>query len=175
MLCIDIPPAEYFDEADETFVTLKGGTLKLEHSLRSVSKWESKWHKSFLNTDEKSNEEWLDYVRCMTINKVEDQNIYNGLTVENVQKINEYISDPMTATVIHERRGKRRSRKVVTSEVIYSWMVDMGIPFECENWHLARLMTLIRVCDENGTPKKKMSKKDIFAQNAALNAARKKH
>lgn len=176
MLRIDIPPTEYYDEAEESFVTIKGGTLNLEHSLLSISKWESKWHKSFLNSDEKTSEEWLDYIRCMTINRNEiDPNIYNGITMENIQKINEYISDPMTATTINDRRSKRRSRKIVTSEVVYSWMVAMDIPFECEKWHFNRLMTLIRVCDENEVPKKKMSKKDIFAQNAALNAARKKH
>lgn len=171
----DAPDTELWDENVEEFVPrpgCKGATLQLEHSLIAVSKWESKWHKSFFSTREKTVEETIDYIRCMTLNKDVRPEVYEHLTLENLKEVNDYIQDPMTATTIKRKPGKGPSRKIVTSEVIYSWMIGCEIPFTCEKWHLNRLLMLIEVCNEQNAPAKKMSKKSIMKNNASLNAAR---
>lgn len=173
MLSITIPAGEAYDEKNECFIPVKETELELEHSLISLSKWESKWHKPFLTNKEKTYEETLDYIRCMALNKKVDPNVYLFLTEENIKAINDYIYDPMTATTIHEEKTGR-NHETVTSELIYYWMIEIGIPPEYQKWHLNRLMTLIRVCNVKRTPPKKMSKRDIMSRNAALNAARRK-
>lgn len=175
MLTIKIPDMEYFDEESQEFVSIKGRILELEHSLISISKWEAKWHKPFMSTDERTTEETIDYIKCMTINsKGIDDLIYSGLSMENVKAINDYINDPMSATWFNEQNNKRPSREVITSELIYYWMVAYQIPSEYEKWHLNRLMNLIRICNIKNQPEKKMSKGAIMRQNRALNEARKK-
>lgn len=158
------------------FVPSTSGLLVLEHSLLSISKWESKYHKSFLKSIQNgqiSNSEVRYYIQCMTVNNV-SPTIYNGLTREQINRIFEYIADPMTATVIKAAPGRNgpRNSETITSELIYYWMVVHQIPFECQKWHLNRLMTLIQVCNVKNSPAKKMSKRDIMSQNRALNAAR---
>lgn len=176
MLQILIPGIELYDEEKNLFIPAqKDQTLQLEHSLVSLSKWESRWHKAFLTKREKTPEEVLDYIRCMTITKNVDPSVYDRLTSDNILQIDNYIGDSMTATYFSEDHTKpKASREVVTSELIYYWMIAQGIPIECERWHLSRLLTLIRVCNIKNSPPKKMSRKSILAQNAALNAARRK-
>lgn len=176
MLQITIPASEQWDEKKEEFVTTKEQTLKLEHSLISLSKWESKWCKPFLSNKEKSHEEILDYIKCMTLTKNIDPEVYNALTNENIKEINDYIMAPMTATTFSENGVRKKvNNEIFTSEVIYYAMTAYNIPFEnCEKWHLNRLITLIRVCGIKNEPSKKMSKRSIMSQNAALNAARRK-
>ena len=174
MLKIVIPAAEYWDESKEEFIKKKPQTLQLEHSLVSVSKWESKWKKAFLTQQDKTYEETLDYVRCMTITQNVDPEVYRRLTNENIKQVNDYISDPMTATYISDDKNTRVSREIVTSELIYYWIIKLNIPFECQKWHLNRLLTLIKVCNIKDSPPKKLSKKEIMSRNAALNAARRK-
>ena len=140
----------------------------------SVSKWEARWHKPFLNNSGLSLDETIDYLKCMTITKNVDPMLYNALTPQNIYDVNRYIEDSMTATTIREAEGKGKSRRIVTSELIYAWMFALRIPKECERWHLNRLLMLIRVMDIEQQPKKKMKRNDIMQQNAALNAARKK-
>lgn len=174
MLRITIPEAEYFDETTQSFITTKEQTLSLEHSLVSISKWESKWEKPFLSKDKKTTRETVDYIRCMTLTQNVDPNVYLAVNDDIVEQVSKYIDAPMTATWFNEDNNKRGgSGEVVTSEVIYYWMIALNIPPEYHKWHLNRLLTLIRVCNAKNNPKK-MSKKDIFAQNRALNAARKK-
>lgn len=178
MLQLVVPPAsesEFWDEKNSEFITLpafKGATIQLEHSLIAVSKWESKWHKSFSSTKEKTAEEFLDYIRCMTLTKEVKQEVYDHLTIDNFKQIDAYIKDPMTATTIKKKPGRGPSRRVVTSEQIYSWMIDAEIPFTCEKWHLNRLLTLIEVRNATANPGKKMSPKSILKSNSSLNAAR---
>ena len=173
MLTITVPAGQFFQNSTNTFVYTEETELQLEHSLLSLSKWESKWHKPFLDTKEKTEEELTDYVRCMTINKNVDPKVYMCLDEPTVQKIRDYIDDPMTATWFSEDKGKgRRNREIVTAEIIYYWMVAQQIPFECQKWHLNRLLTLIRVCGIKNTPPKKMSPKAIAKQNRSINAAR---
>lgn len=176
MLDITIPSTEYFDDRNNCFIQTREQKLRLEHSLVSLSKWESKWHKPFLsiNTEKRTWEETVDYVRCMTITQNVNPDIYYALTDDNIKEIEDYISDPMSATWFNNKNNGRPSREVVTAEIIYYWMIELDIPFECEKWHLNKLMTLIRVCNEKHSGGKKMSKKDIYRQNRALNSARKK-
>jgi hypothetical protein len=171
MLPLVIPETELYDEVRNEFIFVKQQKLVLEHSLLSLSKWESKWHKPFLSKKEKTEDEIFDYIRCMTVNSV-DENVYLCLSQEMVNQINKYIEDSMTATTINDKRSP--SREIVTAEIIYYWMVALQIPFECQKWHLNRLLTLIDVCSIKNQPPKKMSQKAILARNASLNAARRR-
>ena len=171
MLKITVPSGELYDERQERVITVHGRELQLEHSLVSISKWESKWKKPFLSTDRKSREETIDYIRCMTTSQNVDPNVFLGLTDANIDAVNQYIDDPMTATTFNNGR-KRPNRQIITSEIIYYWMISLEIPMECQKWHLNRLLTLIRVCDEKNQPGKKKSRKDIIAENRALNQMR---
>ena len=172
MLRITIPEVELWDEEKQEFVYIKEQTLSLEHSLVSLSKWESKWNKAFLGKTEKTPEETLDYIKCMTITQNVDPEIYNYLTPDNINQVNKYIEAPMTATTFSNEKVSSASRETVTSELIYYWMIALNVPFECQKWHLNRLLTLIRVCNIKNTPPKKMSKRELMSRNSALNAAR---
>ena len=172
MLILKIPEQEYYDQTTNEFINCRACTLKLEHSLVSISKWESKWKKPFLTEGTKTPAEFIDYIRCMTINQDVPDEIYGLLGHDNVRKIEEYIMDPATATTVYDRRkGHGGKAEIPTSELIYYWMVSNGIPFECEKWRLNRLLTLIKVCNAKGNPQQ-MSKAEIYAMNAALNSTR---
>ena len=173
MLQITIPEQEFWDTAKEEFIPKKEVTLMLEHSLVSISKWEAKWHKAFLGKEEKTTEQVLDYIRCMTLTQNVPNDIYDRLTSENIEAIKSYIDDPYTATVIYEDPNAPKShRETITSELIYYWMITLNIPVEFQKWHLSRLLTLIRVCEIKNKPPKRMSQRQIMSRNAALNAAR---
>lgn len=173
MLQLIIPANELWDERRQEFVQIDSQVLELEHSLVSLSKWESKWNKAFLSKEPKTYEESIDYIRCMTLTQNVNPDTYLGLTNEQINEVNKYIEAPMTATTVNNKNSKR-SREIVTSELIYYWMISLQIPFECQYWHLNRLMTLIQVCNVKNAPPKKMSKRSIMSRNAALNAARRK-
>ena len=174
MLTIQIPETEKYDEAKNEFIYTKPITLQLEHSLISLSKWESKWHKPFFHPiNNKTNEEVLDYIRCMTLTQNVKPEVYYLLTTENIKEIQEYIDDPMTATTfVNQHNGV--NREIITAELIYYWMVAYNIPVEFEKWHMNRLLTLIRVCTIKNSKSTKMDKKTLMSRNAALNAARRK-
>lgn len=174
MLRITIPATEYWDEQKEEFVSKSEQTLQLEHSLVSLSKWESKWCKPFLSKRDKTREEILDYIKCMTITQNVDPDVYNRLTNNNFQEINAYIEAPMTATTFSDDKNKNSSREIITAEIIYYWMIAHNIPPEYQKWHLNRLLTLIKVCNIKSQPPKKMSKRDTLKSNSAINAARRK-
>lgn len=174
------PDMEFFDDEKQEFITVPGkpGTkeqhLQLEHSLVSLSKWESKWCKSFLSNKNLTEEESIDYIKCMTVTQNVPEEVYNNLTPEIMKEVTDYISAPMTATWFSEDNKGKGSRETVTAELIYYWMIALNIPFECQKWHLNRLLTLIRVCNIKNTPPKKLGKRGLMSRNAALNAARKK-
>lgn len=172
MLKITIPADEQWDERKQEFIDIQECTLLLEHSLISLSKWEAKWCKAFLGKQEKTNEEIIDYIKCMTLTPNINPEIYNHLTSKNIMQINEYINSPMTATHIYNNKRSGNNRETITSELIYCWMVMLNIPFECQKWHLNRLITLIEVINIKSQPPKHMSRKEIINRNAALNAAR---
>lgn len=176
MLQIEIKPKEMFDEDRQMFVQIPGKIIQLEHSLLSISKWESKWHKPFISKEEKTLEETIDYIKCMTLSPDVNDDVYLGLTNENIKEINEYIDDSMTATWFNEKSLKKgvskKTDEVITSELIYYWMIALNIPVEFQKWHLNRLITLIKVCDIKNTPPKKMSKRDVLSRNRSINEAR---
>lgn len=175
-ITIQVSP-DGWDEKNEVFVDAKTVDIQLEHSLVSISKWESKWHKPFLSKKEKTYDEIIDYIKCMTLTQNVKSEVYDCLSRENIEQINNYINDPHTATTFSNNKQKGGSREIVTSELIYYWMIQLNIPFECKKWHLNNLLTLIEVCNVKNTPPKKMSKKDLYRHHAAVNAARrpKKH
>lgn len=132
-----------------------------------------KWNKPFLSSNDKTDEEILDYIRCMTVTQNVDKNVYYRLSKENIEKINNYINLPMTATTFSDKNASR-NKETITAEIVYYWMIALNIPFECQKWHLNRLLTLVKVCSVKNTPPKKMSKSEIFNRNRALNASRRK-
>ena len=172
-LVVPISP-EGWDEQKEEFVEAKTQVLQLEHSLVSLSKWESKWCKPFLSNDNKTEEEILDYIKYMTITQSVHPDVYSHLTADNFREIDKYINAPMTATTFSEDKNGKRNRETITAELIYYWMIALNIPFECQKWHLNRLLTLIRVCNIKNQPPKKKSRRDTASSYAALNAARRK-
>lgn len=177
MLRIEVPISpEGWDDEKQEFVEPTVQVLQLEHSLVSLSKWEMKWRKPFLSDTEKTYEETVDYIKCMTLSPDVDQSIYDYLTKSNIDEVNEYMGAPMTATWFSDdkkKSGKNKGR-LVTNELIYYWMSSLNIPMACENWHLSRLFTLIQVHDaENNSSNNKMSKKEVMNRNRALNEARK--
>lgn len=174
MLKLVINPVSGWDEEKEEFVNIPGAILKLEHSLLSISKWESKWKKPFLSEGNKTREETVDYIRCMTLNTNVDPNVYYAINDHHIQQVQGYIEENQTATWFSDKPKGGRSREILTSELIYYQMVALEIPWEAQKWHFSRLMTLIHICAIKNQPDKKMSKKDILAQNAKLNAARRK-
>ena len=174
MLQLTISETELWDEIHEEFITIKAQTISLEHSLVSISKWESKWCKPFLSKEQKTPEETIDYIKCMTLTQNVDPRVYEFLSRENIEKINAYIESPMTATTFPNDKQQKPNREIITSEIIYYWMISFNIPLECQKWHLNRLLTLIRVMDVKNRPAKNMGKREIMSRNAALNAARRR-
>lgn len=172
MLLINVASRELYDSARGEFYYTPSGTLSLEHSLLSISKWEAKWHIAILDEKIKlTQEQFLDYVKCMTIGKVPDE-IYNNLSEENLKEISDYMADPHTATVIHDDSKGKKSGTFLTSERIYAWMAELQIPFETEKWHINRLLTLIHVVSIDQSPKKKKKKSDVAADYRRLNEQR---
>lgn len=174
MLQITVPATEYFDESKMEFVYKKEQTLKLEHSLVSLSKWESKWHKSFFSKREKTLEETIDYIKCMTLTQNVDPGVYDRLTKENFDQIHDYIEDPMSAIVFYDNGRGSTSNETITTEHIYYWMAANQIPPEYQKWHINRLISLLRLCSAKNSPPKKMSQNEIRRRNRALNEQRKK-
>lgn len=174
MLQIIIPESELWDENKQEFIRMKKQELRLEHSLVSLSKWESKWHKAFLSNRTKTREETLDYIKCMTLTQNVNPEVYKCLTNENFKQIEEYIRNPMTATYLPKDKSVKNSRDVVTSELIYYWMISLNIPPEYQKWHLNKLISLIDVCNRKNNPSRRRNNRDIMSDNAALNAARRK-
>ncbi|MGL5254514.1 MAG: hypothetical protein ACRC9L_05930 [Brevinema sp.] len=173
MLILNFPESEVYNEELNEFQKIKAVSLQLEHSLISLSKWESKWCKPFLAKNGKTVEETRDYVRCMSLTQAPEI-VYQRLTNEQIDQISKYIDAPMTATTFNKMEMGSPSKEVITSELIYYWMIAQQIPFECQKWHLNRLLTLIRVCSVKTTPPKKMGKQALMTRNSKLNEERRK-
>lgn len=173
MLSIQVSGVDSFDENTQEFVSRGGTVLELEHSLISVSKWESIHEKPFLGREPRTREEIISYVRCMTLTKEVPEELFYKLSLGNVEDITAYIDAKMTATWFSDQPGAPKTREVITSELIYYWMTVFDIPFECEKWHLNRLFTLIRICNVKQSKPKKMTRSEMAQRNRELNAQRK--
>lgn len=173
MLTITVGGTESFDEGRQKFVISGGRSLELEHSLVSLSKWESKYEKPFLGKEKKSPEEVFFYIQCMEMTGEVPEEVFHELSESNFKEVNAYIDAKMTATWFSDQPGAPKTREVITAELIYYWMTVFQIPFECETWHLNRLFTLIRICNVKQAKPKKMSRSELAARNRELNAQRK--
>lgn len=182
MLTITIPDKKLWDSKNEVFINLKERTLTLEHSLVSISKWEAKWHEPFISDKKKTQEQTVDYIKFMTLTQNVDDVVYVALSQQNFKEISEYIDNKMTATWFSDSKTSPNvpgRKEVITSELIYYWMIALEIPFECQKWHLNRLLTLIKVCNAkakaaNSKKGSNVNKREILSKNAELNAARRK-
>ena len=173
MIDIIIPKSEQFDEKTMQFVYKKEQKITLEHSLIAISKWESKFEKPFLSS-EKTTNEILEYIRCMTLTQNVDPEAYLRLSEDNIKDIQAYIEAPMTATTFKKIEKRGGKKEIITAELIYYWMIAFNIPVEFQKWHLNRLLTLIEVCARKNEPPKKMSRREISAQHKAINEANRK-
>ena len=173
MLVIKVPGIELFDEVLQVFVNAEEFVLELEHSLVSLSKWESKFEKPFLGSEEKTDEEVFAYIEAMILTEEYPSDVLTRLTKENIQQINEYIESKMTATWFNDKQKPKKSNEVITAELIYYWMITFNIPIEFQHWHLNRLFTLIKIFSVKNAPKEKLSKRDLLARNRELNERRK--
>lgn len=173
MLTIMVELQEGFDQNTQEFVAAKEYELHLEHSLVSLSKWESQWEKPFLGLDKKSTDETLSYVRCMALNEDVPPEVWTKLSVSNVKEINVYIDSKQTATTFNDVSERKGGREIITAEIVYYWMIALTIPFECQHWHLNRLLTLVRVCNLKNAPAKTMGRREAVDMQRRLNAERK--
>lgn len=173
MLIINVPGSEFYDDTSEEFVTVGEAQLELEHSLVSLSKWESIWEKPFLGKGDKTTEEVLAYIQCMCLTPNIPPEVFARLSKDNLETINTYINAKMTATWFREATSSAPSREIITAELIYYWMVTLTIPFECETWHLERLFTLIKVCSLKNSPKKGTARHGEAQRRTQLNEERK--
>jgi hypothetical protein len=173
MLRIIIEGDEHYDEEENLFTTIGDVVIDLEHSLSSLSKWESKYQKPFLIPGERTTEEIFSYIYAMILTPDVDFGVLNKLSQKNIDAIQEYIGSPQSATTFGLMPERRSPGEVITSELIYYWMVAFNIPFECQEWHLNRLFALIRICNIKNSKPKKMSRNEIAQRNRELNAQRK--
>jgi len=173
MLEITIKENEFYQQSTNRFIQIPECTFTLEHSLISLAKWESKWQIPYFGGEPKTPTQDLDYIRCMVIGNIKNENVFDGLTLDEIIRIQKYISAPMTATTFSQNARKNNvGKEIMTAEVIYARMFSHSIPIECQKWHLNRLLTLIKVCDLQNAPKEKMTKKQTAMWNAEQNAAR---
>jgi hypothetical protein len=175
VLKITLPAVDMFDDAKQEFTASDEVVLELEHSLVSLGVWESKWEQPFLGPKEKTREQTLDYVNSMVLGGETPPDLFSRLTDDHIEAINAYINAKMTATTFNEAGSapKKGATEIITAELVYYWMIKLEIPFECQYWHLERLLTLIKVCTLKNSPPKKMSRAEVIAQQRALNAQRK--
>lgn len=178
MLTLEISKdLEMWDDRNERFLRVPKQTLTFEHSLVSISKWESKWEKPFFSKGDKTNDEMIDYISCMCITRNVPHKTFVAIAYDKelMSQISSYLNKPMTATKFKQRQVKpHRGDQSLTSERIYYLMIAFGVPVEFEKWHINRLLTLIEICDRKNTPNKKMSKADMLRARHAENEARKK-
>lgn len=175
MLRLKIASGIIWNESTEEFESLdKDYVLNLEHSLAAISKWESKYKKPFLCNEEKTKDELLYYIKCMNLDENTDDEVYSFIRNSDISKVLEYAGERMTATTFTDLSPQRPNREIITAEIIYYWMIRLGIPMECEKWHLDKLLTLIRVCNIKDSPPKKMSKRDVLRQYSSINNKRRK-
>lgn len=171
MFKVVVPGQEFYNERLQEFLYTKEYIFNIEHSLVSLSKWESEYMKPFVSDTPMTPDEFLYYIKCMTITQNVPDDAYRYLTQSNLDDIRSYMNKPMTATTISSNNKKGPS-KIVTAELIYSWMIALNIPFECRKFHLNQLIMLINVCNEENQPKKKLSKKEAAAKTAETNRIR---
>lgn len=177
MLTVVVPKTRLFNPDNNTFHPIEEVKLSMEHSLLSVKKWESRWKVPFLSTRDKTREQMLDYVKCMTLTKNVDPMVYQAIPQKEMDRIAAYIKDPMCATTIGKPNligAQKRSNEMVTAETIYYWMIALNIPVEFQKWHLEQLLMLIKLVNiKNNPKKKKLSQKELIARNAEINKANK--
>jgi hypothetical protein len=174
-LSVPIDPVESFNDRTQEFVIVatKFVTLELEHSLVSLSKWESFFKVPFLGEKDKTREEIMWYVQTMCLTPNVAPEVFDNFSQSNVDQLNAYVEDKMTATWFNDDNSKPTTQKI-TAELIYYWMIALNIPFECQHWHLNRLLTLVKVCNKMQEPHKPMTKAELHARNKQLNEQRRK-
>lgn len=175
-IVVTIPDQEGWDSEKEEFINIKGCTIRMKHSLLSISKWEMKWKKPFLKPGyQMTEEETVDYYKCMTITQNVDPGVYEFISPLDKRRIADYISTPLSAYSPVNKKGGG-SKKPIVSERLYFWMTAYNIPSSYEKWHLSRLINLLEIAAEENSPdkSKKMPTGEIYRQNHELNQMRRK-
>lgn len=175
MLEIYVEGETFWNEELQEFYDMAPKTFHFEYSLAAISKWEMKWHIPYLTEDTKTQEQVRDFIRCMCLDEEPPDELHLAiLSTRYAEEFNAYTKDPMTATTIKsvDKFPSHSRNNIQTNELIYHLMTVNNIPFECDKWHFNRLMTLIRVCNEQNGEKKPMTKRETLEYQAALNKAR---
>jgi len=173
MLTLTLPGQEFFDEVREVFVNTEPDVVHLEHSLLSLSKWESEFCKPFLSSAAKTDAEVLRYIELMVLADQTPVSFLGRLTREHFEEINEYMNSSRSATTFPDQKKASGRGETITAELIYYWLSSFRIPFDCETWHLNRLFALIRIASIKNSPPKKMSANELARRNHELNEQRK--
>lgn len=173
MLKIRVPGGAFYDEVNNKFIDIPPTVLQLENSLLSIRRWESKWNRSWFDDGPKNDKERMDYIRCMVVTPNVNPYVFEIMPDDVKRQIEAYKVSPMTATTFGKDNNlKKPKQKFLTAEIVYWWMTEYNIPFECEKWHINQLLTLIRVCSEKKNPPKKMTPKEAREHHRAVNAKR---
>lgn len=185
MLIIKVPAQkrQYWNEETEQFVYFnveEDVTLELEHSLRSISRFEEHYHERYFDFNnpkvypQKSftEEQIFYYFKCMTMNGEYPDDVYKCLTQDDIRQIVNYMNDSHTATIINDKDTKSANNELTSSELIYYWMCSAQIPWEAQDWHINRLLTLIHIFGIKNGDHKKKSTKDTAMDYRRLNEKR---
>lgn len=180
MITIYVDGFEIWYEETQSFQSFEPRFIRMEHSLAAIAKWEGKWKKPYMSTLEmyaKTPEEQIDYFRCMMLDDVDPRYI-NHIPTSELKKLQEYMEDTHTAARFSDKPGKGKKMGLsktgedITAETVYYQMTQLNIPFECENWNVNRLLSLINYCAKKQQPPDKMSEKEVIRRNAELNKIR---
>lgn len=178
MITIHIPQSEIWDDGNNEFIYIEEQTIDMEHSLVSITKWEAKHHKVFLEENKKTPEEMMDYVRCMCINPLKNERDILGISKKDIEKITNYIEDPMIPFKLKSKDdgntyGRKKNKDPMCGIMIYYYMVSCQIPFECQHWHINQLLALIQIYSMKENPGNPLKGSKLANRNTTLNAMRK--
>jgi len=148
--------------------------LQFEHSLLSLSKWESKHLKPFMSNAMKKPSEMIEYFEDMIVTPDVDRNLVYALDPEQLDALATYINASKTASSVPKDQKPQFSQETITSELIYYWMTAMKINWEAQTWHLSRLMILIEITNYKMQPEKKRSVREVYADWREANERQKK-
>lgn len=152
--------------------------LRFEHSLVSLSEWEQEYEKPFYSSktvDNRTEKEMVSYFEYMLISGIEYRPLVRLASPEQMLALTHYINKGSTATTVKEMAQKAGPNETPTSELMYYWLVAFKIPFKpTDEWHLHRLLMLVKVCGAKSTPsgRNKVNKRELAMSMREINEQR---